>query len=285
MVSGSKPTFTEQKLLRRCPSEDEGFSAGYFNRVTFVSSQEIRDGLIASVAAHKNAGLTVVSLERAYLEDNEIGGRIEITRSVNSDKDEILVHSARHGSPCKHQQFEMFRGKNIALVDDVVFSGKTIIETVSELNRYNANVHAVTTAIGVKKGIDNLKKAQFGVIGMPEHLTVHCLEEFDGVSDQVCERDFYPGVPYSGREHCSLRNASFPYIFPFGKTQEWASIPEKEIKEFSQMCMDNTIALFEEIEKLNDIVISCSSVPRPVFGSPRDNTPFTSFLRDKSRSF
>lgn len=278
----------------RSPSKDfyvgarlkmKDFLQDIFTRVTFVSSQEIRDGLLASVATHKNAGLTIVSLERAYLEDSEIGGRIEITRSVNSDGDEILVHSARHGSPDKRQQFEVLRGKDIALVDDVVFSGKTIIETISELNQCHANVHAVTTAIGVKKGIDNLKEAQFGVIGMPQRLTVHCLEEFDGVSDQVCERDFYPGIPYSGREHCTLRDASFPYVFPFGKTQEWASIPEKEIKEFSRMCIDNTVALFEEIEKLNGITVSCSSVPRPVFGSPKDSTPFISFLKDRSRSF
>ncbi|MEK7115316.1 MAG: phosphoribosyltransferase [Patescibacteria group bacterium] len=130
-----------------------------FTRVTFVGSQEIRGGLLASIAAHKKAGLIVISLERAYLENSEIDGRIEITRSVDSDGNELLVRSRRMGSPDKSRQFEVLRNKkNIALVDDVVFSGQTIIETISELNHRQANVHAVTTAIGVKDGIDNLKK-------------------------------------------------------------------------------------------------------------------------------
>lgn len=261
------------------------FLQNIFARVTFISSQEIREGLLASVAAHKEAGLTVISLERAYLEDNEINGRIEITRSVNSDMKEILVHTVRKGSPEKRLQFEALRGKkNIALVDDVVFSGKTLIETISELHHHHANVHAVTAAIGLKDGINNLHEAQFGVMGMPPHLTVHCLEEFDGVSDQVCERDFYPGVPYSGREYSGVNSTSFPYVFPFGKPQDWASIPEKEIKQFSLLCISNTVALFEEIERLNNITMSCSSVPRPVFGTPKDDTSFVSFLRDTCRS-
>ena len=112
-------------------------------------------------------------------------------------------------------------------------------------------------------------------------MIVHCIEEFDGVSDQVCERDFYPGVPYSGREHFTYDNASFPYVLPFGKPQKWASIPEKEANQFSCICLDNTVALFEEIEKMNDMTICCQSVPRPVFDSPKDGTSFVSFLKQK----
>lgn len=259
----------------------KNFLQDIFTRVTFVSSQEIQEGLLASVAKHKEAGLTVISLERAYLDDHHIDGRIEITRSVDDDGRELPVHSVRKGSDPKEIQFNRLRGKNIALVDDVVFSGKTLIETISKLHHYHANVHAVTSAIGVKKGIDNLNNARFCVTGMPDHLTVHCLEEFDGVSDQVCERDFYPGIPFSGREHYLHDKASFPYVLPFGKTQDWASIPEKEVKQFSALCIDNTIALFEEIEETNNIAISCCSVPRPVFGSPKDGTRFVAFLREK----
>jgi len=258
------------------------FLQGIFAKVTFVDSQEIRNGLLSSIASHKEAGLTVVSLERAYLEDSEVDGRIELTRTVDGDCNDILVPSKRNSCIVpKLQQFSGLSGKNIALIDDVIFSGKTLKSIISELHHYNTNVHAVTAAIGVKSGVDHLNNARFCVTGQPKQMTVHCVEEFDGISDQVCERDFYPGVPYSGREHFTYDNASFPYVLPFGKPQKWASIPEKEVKQFSSLCIDNTIALFEEIENVNNLTISCSSVPRRIFGSPKDGTRFVSFLKEK----
>lgn len=260
-------------------SRMKSFLQNLFARVTFISSQEIRDGLLESIALHRQAGLTIVSLERAYLEDTEMDKRIEFTRTVDEAMEDILIPSPRDGAPTRHIQFEHLREKNIALVDDVVFSGKTLISTISGLHHYHANVHAVTVAVGVKDGVDNLKRATFGVVGMPENLVVDCLEEFDDVSDQVCERDFYPGVPYSGRQHFT-NGTSFPYVLPFGRPDKWASIPEKELKRFSTLCIDNTIALFEEIERVNSLTVTCAMVPRPVFKSPRDKTRFVSHLQE-----
>ncbi len=259
----------------------KAFLQNIFARVTFIDGKEIQNGLIASVAQHKKNGLIVVGLERVYLEDSFFDARIEITRSVDGDRRDIQIPMPRKGTPSKRVQFEQLRGKNIALVDDVVFSGKTLVGTISELHKYHVNVHAVTAAIGVKNGVDYLNNAQFAIRGMPDHLIVHCLEEFDGVSDQICERDLYPGVPYSGREFFGVENFSFPYVYPFGQVQEWASIPEKEAKQFSLICLENTIALFEEIQNLNNVVLTCQNVPRPVFGSPKDSTPFVSFLKEK----
>ncbi|MFZ3043545.1 MAG: hypothetical protein WA058_00305 [Minisyncoccia bacterium] len=259
-------------------SKMKDFLQDVFARVTFISSQEIRDGLLEAIAPHKEAGLTAVSLERAYLEDSEMDKRIELTRTVDNQGEDIVIPAVRNGTPLKRYQFQGLRSKNIVLIDDVVFSGKTMISTINELTYHNANVHAVVAAVGVKKGVDNLKKAKFGVIGMPENMTIDCLEEFDNISDQVCERDFYPGVPYSGREHFGYDKASFPYLLPFGRPNKWASIPEKEVMSFSVLCLENTAALFGEIERINGITIPCSMVPRPVFGFPGDQTRFVSFL-------
>ena len=260
-------------------SRMKSFLRNLFARVTFIKSNEIRVGLLRSIARHKKAGLTVVSLERAYLEDSEVSERIELNRTVDGSLEDVIVPSARNGTPTRQFQFERLRGKNIALVDDVVFSGKTLICTISGLHHCHANVHAVTAAVGVKDGVDNLKRATFGVIGMPDRLTVDCLDEFDDVSDQVCERDFYPGVPYSGRTHFTS-DTSFPYVLPLGRPDKWASIPEKELERFSVLCINNTIAIFEEIERLNKRMIPCSMVPRPVFGFPKDKTRFVSVLKE-----
>lgn len=262
-------------------SKMKGFLQDIFARVTFVSSQEIREGLLASIAVHKQDGLTVVSLERAYIEDGEIDGRIELTRTVDGDGRDIVIRSVRNNTIRKCLQFEQFRDKKIALIDDVVFTGGTTIETIKELHKVHANVHAITAAIGKKEGVDYIKRSTFGVIGQPSPLVVDCLKEFDDIMDQVCERDFYPGVPYSGREHFGVDLAAFPYLLPFGKPDEWASIPGKETKQFSCLCIDNAVALFEEIERVNGITVTCSMIPRPVFGSPKDGTRFVTFLKEK----
>ena len=274
---GLLPPAKDLYLAPRLRMKD--FLQRLFARVTFINSRGIRKGLLESVALHRKAGLAVISLERAYLEDSEIDGRIELTRTVDESGEDVVIPSVRNGTPEKQTQFEILRGKKIALVDDVVFSGKTLIATISGLHHYHANVHAVTAAVGVKNGINSLKKATFGVIGMPHRMKVDCLDEFDDVSDQVCERDFYPGIPYSGRQYfCG--DESFPYILPFGRPDKWASIPEKELRQFSALCLDNTIGLFEEIERINGIKISCSMVPRPVFGFPKDNTRFVPLLKE-----
>lgn len=258
----------------------QSFLQNIFARVTFIDSREIRQGLLVSTTLHRQAGLKVISLERAYLEDHEVDGRLELTRTVDDSKDDIKIPSVRNGTPAKHRQFGVLRGKTVALLDDVVFSGRTLISTIKELQNYGVNVHAVTAAVGVKDGVDNLKGTSFGVMDMPDRLAVECLEEFDDVSDQVCERDFFPGVPYSGRAHY-LENTAFPYVLPFGLPGKWASIPEKEITRFSVLCIDNTIALFSEIERINNTHIPCSMVPRPIFGFPNDQTRFVSFLEAK----
>ena len=256
------------------------FLENIFARVTFIDSQEIREGLLSAVALHRQAGLKVVSLERAYLEDGEVDGRIELTRTVDDSGNDILIPAVRNGTPMKARQFENLRNQSIALLDDVVFSGKTLVSTVNELQHYGVNVHAVIAAVGVQDGVNRLKGASFGVMDMPEHLAVNCLEEFDDVSDQVCERDFFPGVPYSGRAHY-LDGSSFPYVLPFGLPGKWASIPEKEVTRFSVLCLDNAIALFSELERINGLEIPCSMIPRPIFGFPNDNTRFVSFLEEK----
>lgn len=255
-----------------------------FHRVTFIDGKEIREGLLESVAKYKAAGLSVVTLERAYLEDDEVDGRIELTRVVDGDGGKIKIPFPRHGAATREAQFNRLRGKEIALIDDVVFTGDTLINTISDLHHKRVSVHAVTAAVGVTKGVEKLKSQGFHVLGQPEHMIVDCIEEFNQLADQICERDFYPGVPYSGREHFGVENLSFPYVLPFGRMLEWATIGDRVDKQFSVLCLDNTIAIFEEIEKTNNIRLSCSDVPRPVFGSPMDGTRFVDFLEASKES-
>ncbi len=262
-------------------SKMKSFLEEIFSKVTFIDSGEIRAGLLSSIEKHRLAGLTVVNLERVYLDDSEVDTRIELTRTVNEQGDDIVMPSVRHGTRNKGRQFESLSNKKIALIDDVVFSGKTLVTTIADLQQYNALTHSVTVAIGIADGVRRLKRATFGVTGMPDHMTIECIEEFDHVSDQVCERDFYPGLPYSGRQLASHEHFSLPYVLPFGMPGKWASIPEKEIKAFSILCLKNTIALFREIEKINRKTVPSAMVPRPVLGIVPSSRSFADILEEK----
>jgi hypothetical protein len=105
------------------------------------------------------------------------------------------------------------------------------------------------------------------------------VEEFDDLIDQVCERDFYAGVPYSGREHAGADNVGFPYFLPFGKPKDWASVPDKHQKIFSRMCIRTSIDLFEELERLNNVEFKCKDLPRFVVGIPKDDSRFVDHLK------
>lgn len=79
------------------------------------------------------------------------------------------------------------------------------------------------------------------------------------------DHDFFPFVPNCGRvvghNHNGQAMPTYlfnglslckPYILPYGKPHEWASILEKKEVDFSIFCFKETISMFEEMEKLNN---------------------------------
>ena len=215
-----------------------------------------------------------MAIERAYLESEELDGRIEITRAVDESGDDLGRPFPRVGTESCETQLSILENSKIVLVDDVVFTGGTIIDITTKLRTYGSEVCEVVAAIGIKNGLDSIAKGT--------NSSVSCVFEYDEVVDQVCERDFYPGLPYCGRQYyddASGLGSSFPYVAPFGLLNEWASIPETEVSRFSKLCIQNTIELFEEIERLNDFVIITKMVPRPVYGLGLSDDRYVDVLR------
>jgi hypothetical protein len=121
-------------------------------------------------------------------------------------------------------------------------------------------------------------------IGMGESLLsgmgvdVAAVYSIPEVMDEICQRDFLPGVPRCGRTLAGNLNIGMPYILPFGNPGKWASIPEIHQEKFSSRCLELAIQLFEGIEKASGRPVLCSDLDRSVFSLPQNDTRFVDCL-------
>ncbi|MBT9171440.1 MAG: hypothetical protein DDT18_01816 [Actinobacteria bacterium] len=240
-----------------------------FPEFEFVPEKEITKGIARLVS---ESGLTPVSLDRVYYPTNP---SLDIARLVDKDgKDRGLGH--RPGTPPLLQQFKRLKEtglKEIVLVDDVIFTGDLIERVIQCLSRLGIQVLLVCAGIGIAEGINRIK------IIKDMKREIRCVRTYEEVIDEVCERDFYPGVPLSGRVLLGEENVGVPYILPWGNPRKWASIPSGWQTPFSKFCIEQTIRLFEEIEKCSNRMVSCTELGRMVPGLPRDRTRFVDALR------
>jgi hypothetical protein len=248
----------------------EAFSA-QMNRIfpcfELVSEKEIFQG-ISKLASE--SGLPPVSLDGVYFKSKL---NFEITGSVD-EKGKNCGWVNRSETPSIAQQLETLRlsgVKEVVLVDDIIFSGGVIKMIVNLLLTIGIQVPLVCAGIGIAEGIRCISGA---------NREVRCVRIFDQVVDEVCERDFYPGTPLSGRLLAGGMNVGVPYIFPFGNPEDWASIPSVHAMPFSKFCLNQTILLFEEVEVCSGREILCQDLGRKVFSLPTNGVRYVDVLRE-----
>lgn len=234
-----------------------------FNFV-FIAEEEIKTGLADIIS---KSGLPVISLDGIYYKSEY---SLEITRLVDEQgKSQGLGH--RHGSPSLVQQIKTLKNSGIreaVLEDDVAATGNLLERIIELLNKMGIHVPKVCLGIGISEAVQRVS-----TMGCE----VSCVCTFEDAVDEVCERDFYPGVPLSGRLLAGSNNVGLPYLLPFGNPKEWASIP-KNVELFSKNCLAQTIYLFREIELVSEKIVRCCDVGRQVFGLPSDETRFVDCL-------
>jgi hypothetical protein len=147
----------------------------------------------------------------------------------------------------------------VCLVDDVIFSGSLIERVIKLLSYIGVEVAAVRAGVGIGEGMKRISNLNYSVT---------CLKEYEAVTDEVCERDFYLGIPYSGRSLINGGNIGMPYILPFGKPEKWASVPNLVQNSFSEFCIKQSIVLFEAVQESSKRTICCSEIDRKVIGQP-----------------
>jgi hypothetical protein len=240
---------------------------GYFSEgVEIVDEQELRSGLLDKVAHSYNP---VISLDRAYLNEQtpNITGFIDLTRGIDENLKGIGLRE-RPGTASKDIQLERLRTSEITpitLVDDVIFSGEGVVEIAKDLTSVNIRVDKVIAGIGIVKGIELIQD---------QGIEVDTVRTYDAVIDEVCARDFYPGVPLSGRSVYTEggNNYSAPYISPFGNPEAWANIPEEHVENFSQIGIAHAVAIWEAVEHASDRKIPAEQTPRWVRGLEDDQS-------------
>jgi hypothetical protein len=236
-----------------------------FSKFELVSEEKISCGLAALVA---ESGLPAISLDRVYFA-TELN--LEIARLVDKDgKDCGLGHRA--GTPPIAQQIKQLRMsglREVVIVDDVVFTGALLERIIDLLSRIHIRVPLICAGVGINEGICRINGTK---------REIRCVRTYDEVIDEVCERDFYPGVPFSGRLLVGNDNIGVPYLLPFGKPESWASIPSEHATDFSRFCLHQTISLFDEVERCSGKSVFCRDLGRKVIGLPMDGTRYVEVL-------
>lgn len=203
------------------------------HRVLQVGAEEMRAGMAGLLADERRP---VISVDPVYWPDEFM---LQITRCVDPvTLDGIEGFHSRHGFPHPDEQVsslvarlhERFNGSSaeVVLVDDVVFSGKVVVEAIRRLAEHGIRVVRVVCGIAVVESPENDPFAMCADLGATlEAAFAFGTEGTPKAVDEICERDFFVFSPMCGRSAVSAEaNLAFPYIHPFGRAEKWATFGE-----------------------------------------------------------
>lgn len=221
-------------------------------------------------------GIPIVTLDKIYIKPDEENiyfldcTRISGTNEIVSRKSESL-----------NLQFErlgkVLKNKKIILADDVVFSGSVLKNIINRFNNLGIETVEIIASICSNDAYNffnnNLK---YGI-------RVNYLMS-DDVIDQICERDFYFGIAGSGimiKNNERLLKA--PYFKPYGNPNERASIPLEYEKFFSYGCLERSVYLWEEIDKIRNIETTIDELPEAIINTNKEDGVVKTLKREMKR--
>jgi hypothetical protein len=187
------------------------------------------------------------------------GNTLEINRIVDIDGN-ILGIGPRPGClPIDEQIYgiaKLVDGRPVVLIEDGVFSGKTLAFVLQRLLEKRINVHAVVVGILFSSGLEVIRRVYKGEVVV--------IEENNDPIEWMPDHDFFPFMPDCGRvlgvkmcegvtPYYSHEGASytFPYISPFGDLENWASIPKNKCWNISNFCLEKAADFFSKMNQLN----------------------------------
>lgn len=204
--------------------------------------------------------IPIVTLDKIYIEPDENNiffldcTRVNGTNEIISRKSESLDSQIRRIA-------SVLPKKEIILADDVVFSGSVLKNIISRFQSLDIKVLCVISSISSYEGYEYFSKnLKYGI------RTNFVMS--DDVVDQICERDFYFGIVGSGimiRTDDGMYKA--PYFKPYGNPNERASIPLEYVDKFSRGCLERSIYLWEEIDKLRLLKTKIIELPEKIIGT------------------
>ena len=246
-----------------------------FPNYEFIDEQAMETMLNNLVNSYQ---LPVVSLDAVYVDQRKIDESVHsfsFSRMVKPDLSNVGRNNtfSRPGDPTLLTQVRSFPKGEVVLADDVLFTGHAIERTINILEANGTKVKAICLGVAIQGGIDYVK----------EHfpnIEIQYVKKYDEVVDQVCQRDFFPGVAYSGRSvrNGNDKNIGASYILPFGNAEQWASIPKDKVKQFSIHSIVQAIELYKEIEFQSKRRILCKDIDRATEAHLPSDKPFIDVL-------
>ncbi len=261
-------TLPDDEFFRSLRTSFAEYMKRIFPNFELISEGELTDGMKHLVA---KSGISPLSLDRVYYRGQNV---LDITRLVDEENNDKGL-GKRPGAPRLLKQFRRLKElgvKEIVLIDDVIYTGGLTERVIEILNKTGIEVPVVVAGIAVLEGEERLKN---------KGISVKSVRSYKEVIDQVCERDFYPGVPFCGRTLLEKggENVGVPYMLPFGNPGKWASIPEKDQFSFSNFCFEQTEILFREIGKASGKPVRCPAIERKTLCIRNQWIPFDNALR------
>jgi len=248
-----------------------------FKNVVMIKAKDLNRQLKKRIRLLR--GTTIVSIDQIY---NSTKYHLESNRIADFNTSEIIGEAERPGCPSLSKQIKHLpKNKPLVLVDDGCFSGATLNRIYELLYKEGLAVSRIVVGILIDRKNNHLTKAHPDV-------PLEAIYEYDKAIDWVCERDFFIGIPLSGRTAGYKKNGeivpynpeiSLPYCLPFGDPVSTASIPAEKAIEFSGLIIKLSQKLWEGIEKLSGRDILCSDIPRLPKGIQRDNQRFVNVLQ------
>lgn len=295
----SKYLMTEdlEYLMQRW-SEDSGFNipdhqffvslqqelteylSSIFTDLVFVSLDDLSGKLRKKIELARDTLL--VSIDQIY---NSTEYHLESNRIADQVTLEIIGEAQRPGYPSLAEQIILLpKDKSVVLVDDGCFSGDTLYRIVRLLRKSGITIQAIIVGVLINRQHNRLFQEY------PD-MCLEAVYEFNEVIDWICERDFYLGVPLSGRtagfkefgiiKPCQPE-ISIPYCLPFGDPVESASIPTEKAEEFSYFIIQQSVSLWEEVERKSNRSVLTRDIPRLPKGVKRGNQRFVDVLKQSA---
>ncbi len=225
-----------------------------------------------------NKDVLFVSIDHVYC---EVDNYLEINRVADVSNLKKIGISQRPGSISLEEQFDSLpKDRPIVIIDDGCFSGDTMFQIVTMMKKRGLNVQKSIVGIMIDRFNNLIVKDQ------PDFI-IDSVYDFINVIDWICERDFFIGVPLSGKTvGYKMGNKIIPYYpdvsllycRPFGNPNGSASIPIDCMVEYSKFIIGLSCELWEEIERLSGKVVTCNDVPRLPIRIERDNKRFINVL-------
>lgn len=205
----------------------------------WVASSEMQKGM--TLRANQTKSPTV-SLDDRYTKsaDEWLG----VSRGIDENLNDI-GYVPRVGYPPLDKQLDTVAktGKEIVLIDDVVFSGDMVAWLDAELRKRNTKIASVICGIAICGGIQKLNE---------QGIDVDAVRVFDDVDDELCERDLAV-IAGSGRRIEAAASNALYFSDRYGKPAEWASVPEGSIADFAARSFRRSASLLTPSISMKDI--------------------------------